>query len=799
MLFPRARHSAAAAALIVAVAATADAQSLVYVLDRGLVQSQCSPGNCYGPTVRLINAATGHQLASIETVPFGSVGTSIRASSDGTRLFVTSVPVGNSLFGGGHLVVVDAIGKRVLATVTVGVAPSDVAVLPDNSRAYVVNTAANSVSVVDLSTFTVIATVAVQSRPSKAVVNVDGSGVYVASEGSVSKIATSTNTVAATIAVVFSAADIDISPDGTHIFVLDDSRRMMFVIDAASDSVLREFPTGQQGLLPVNVAAQSATRVFATLQDGGLVFPNSRVQLMDAASGAVLGSSGIHVPRALARDSSGSPVYVVDALGLKVLSSSGTAATTVFESLLLVDAAVVTDACAFEASAAPALFGPAGGSGTLSIPAPPGCSWTVDGSAVSGLSFEQPTSGTGSATLSFRLAATTVPRRALINIGRQSVAIEQTSEQTIPRMNVDLAPGSTRAEPFEVRGWAIDDNGSGDPMAPADPGVDAIHVWAYPVSGVPIFVGTATYGLHRPEIATAFGIKYALSGFRIVVGNLPSGSYTLVFYAHSSRTNIFSNAQPVNVTVQQMPARIVIDAPGSGAAVNTPFALGGWAIDPAGVWLGRPAGVDVVHVWAYPDSGAAPVFVGEASYGGARPDVAAAFGQTYLQSGFSLFPAHLPPGSYTLVVYARSSVTFTFHGQAQRLTINPSNPLMFVDAPAAGTRLAAPFFVAGWAIDLAAGTAVVEPVGGNTTGVDAVHVWAYPISPAGPPMFVGQATRVGRIDLAAVFRPQFVNSGFVLHGTLPPGTYDLVVFARSTVSGTFNNARVVRITVNDPQ
>lgn len=30
---------------------------------------------------------------------------------------------------------------------------------------------------------------------------------------------------------------------------------------------------------------------------------------------------------------------------------------------------------------------------------------------------------------------------------------------------------------------------------------------------------------------------------------------------------------------------------------------------------------------------------------------------------------------------------------------------------------------------------------------------------------------------------------------LPPGTYDIVVSARSTVTWTFNNARVIRVTV----
>jgi hypothetical protein len=35
----------------------------------------------------------------------------------------------------------------------------------------------------------------------------------------------------------------------------------------------------------------------------------------------------------------------------------------------------------------------------------------------------------------------------------------------------------------------------------------------------------------------------------------------------------------------------------------------------------------------------------------------------------------------------------------------------------------------------------------------------------------------------------------VLSGALPRGDYDLVIFARSTVTGTFNNWRMVRIRI----
>ena len=78
----------------------------------------------------------------------------------------------------------------------------------------------------------------------------------------------------------------------------------------------------------------------------------------------------------------------------------------------------------------------------------------------------------------------------------------------------------------------------------------------------------------------------------------------------------------------------------------------GRAIDP-----GAPSGtgVDAIHVWAYPRAGGDPMFVGEASIGGARPDVAAVYGDRFLNSGYGLKVRGLDPGTYDLAVFAWST------------------------------------------------------------------------------------------------------------------------------------------------
>src|SRR5258708_11856052 len=293
----RVRVLAAIPGLILGVAGAAQAQSQVYVLEPGTGSGLCGAHPCYGPTVHLINTVTGHELGSIQAAPAGQNGNSLRLSSDGARLFVTS----NSFIATnapGQLSVVDAVPRVVLAQVTVGVGAADVAILPDNSRAYVVNTTDNSVSVVDLSTFTVVATVAVQSAPLRVAAATNGSAVYVTNRGSgtVSKISTTNNTIAATIVVGTAPRGLDISPDGSRLYVANTSSNSVSVIDTSLDSVQRNLTPGggTASLQPVDVIAQSGTAVYVALN-------NNTLQLLHTAVRAVnigLGSSPTGHPQA---------------------------------------------------------------------------------------------------------------------------------------------------------------------------------------------------------------------------------------------------------------------------------------------------------------------------------------------------------------------------------------------------------------------------------------------------------------------------------------------------------------------
>jgi hypothetical protein len=146
-------------------------------------------------------------------------------------------------------------------------------------------------------------------------------------------------------------------------------------------------------------------------------------------------------------------------------------------------------------------------------------------------------------------------------------------------------------------------------------------------------------------------------------------------------------------------------------------------------------------------------------------------------------------GSYD-VVFVRSANSRAIARREVRFILQPKGSghvgaQIVIDTPRWQQDVAQPFALGGWAADLDAASG---------TGIDAVHVWAYPLT-GGAPVFLGSAARGSRPDIAAIHGDQFLDSGFGLSAQgLTPGNYDLAVFAWSSVSGGFTPATVVRIT-----
>jgi glucose/arabinose dehydrogenase len=109
--------------------------------------------------------------------------------------------------------------------------------------------------------------------------------------------------------------------------------------------------------------------------------------------------------------------------------------------------------------------------------------------------------------------------------------------------------------------------------------------------------------------------------------------------------------------ISDMDPMASMDPVASAFRRKDPILVAGWAVD---LGATTDTGVDAVHVWAYPADGGAPIFVGAAAYGGARPDVAAVYGERFLKSGYGLTVQGLAPGTYDLAVFPHSATTRNF-------------------------------------------------------------------------------------------------------------------------------------------
>ena len=351
----------------------------------------------------------------------------------------------------------------------------------------------------------------------------------------------------------------------------------------------------------------------------------------------------------------------------------------------------------------------------------------------------------------------------------------------------------TRGAMLTIGGWAL------NRAAPTGTGVDAIHVYAAPDGGNAIFLGVAPYGGTRADVGAIYGAQFTNSGFTLTTDtSLAAGSYTVIAYAHNALTQQFDVAKSARITITPPVSQpfVAVDTPQPSQVVTSAFEVGGWALD-AGAPTG--AGVDAVHFYVFPNDGASPgVFIGSGSYGLSRPDVGAIFGSRFTGSGFHFTITGLGPGAYLLGVYARSTVTNSFSiVQALHFTVS-ATALMSIDTPGAESTVAAPTFnVDGWSLDRS-----VEGTAQGGTGVDTLHVYAYPNPGSGQaPIFLGVASvGLSRPDVGALYGSRYTTSGYTLTVDraalgLTPGVYNIVVHSHSTVTNAFNNYALVRVTL----
>jgi hypothetical protein len=138
------------------------------------------------------------------------------------------------------------------------------------------------------------------------------------------------------------------------------------------------------------------------------------------------------------------------------------------------------------------------------------------------------------------------------------------------------------------------------------------------------------------------------------------GSYDLVFVRWAGARAVARHEVRIILAPKgrgHVGVQVAIDVPRAQQDVPQPFLLAGWAAD---LDAAAGTGIDTLHVWAYPATGGAPVFLGTPALGGVRPDVAAVHGDQFRESGFALSLQGLIPGTYDLAVFPWSNVTGAF-------------------------------------------------------------------------------------------------------------------------------------------
>ena len=112
--------------------------------------------------------------------------------------------------------------------------------------AYITNSMASTVSVIDTATNSVTATINVGDVPYGVAINPSGTSVYVTNNNgvTVSVIDTATNSVTATIPVGLEPGGVAVNPSGTSVYVANYKSNTVSVIETATNNVTATIPVG---------------------------------------------------------------------------------------------------------------------------------------------------------------------------------------------------------------------------------------------------------------------------------------------------------------------------------------------------------------------------------------------------------------------------------------------------------------------------------------------------------------------------------------------------------------------------
>jgi YVTN family beta-propeller protein len=244
------------------------------------------------------------------TVSFALLVSSVTAGAQ-PDAYVTNV-ISNTVS------VIDTATDTVIKTIAVGDGPEGVAVNPDNTRAYVANSNADTgegnpdtVSVISVASNTVVDTITVGDNPQGVAVHPSGFWVYVVnnSDSTVSVIDAADNTVDGTITVAKGALRAVVSPGGHRLYVANAGDNNVSVVNTVSNLDLMQIPVGTSpaGLdVTPNRSRLYGANTNDPLPGGGV----GTVSVIDTASNTVVKTIEVEGAEAVAVTPDGDHVYV---------------------------------------------------------------------------------------------------------------------------------------------------------------------------------------------------------------------------------------------------------------------------------------------------------------------------------------------------------------------------------------------------------------------------------------------------------------------------------------------------------
>lgn len=208
-------------------------------------------------------------------------------------------------FDSADVTLIDTSDNTVLATVSVGTRPRNVAVAPNGAFAYVVNQGDHTVSVINASTQSVIRTVPVGSDPFGVAVSPDGAFVYVSNSFSndISVIDTHTNSVVATIPVGFNPWDVVVSPDGAFAYTANSNSDDVSVIDLSLNAEIATVAAGNGPFLEASPVFERPMEDFLAPKHSQIALQTS-FEVLNANPSWPFPSMRMMPPRPRVRDSS---------------------------------------------------------------------------------------------------------------------------------------------------------------------------------------------------------------------------------------------------------------------------------------------------------------------------------------------------------------------------------------------------------------------------------------------------------------------------------------------------------------